>query len=66
MCKCWCKNTSNKTKGNVAQPEPIYPPRARPEHSNAAKAHGSDLKNNFMKMIEAVKEEMKNFCKEIA
>ena len=32
----------------------------RPEHPNADEAEENNLKNNFMKMIEALKEEMKN------
>ena len=31
----------------------------RPEHPNTDEAEENDLKNNFMKMIEALKEDMK-------
>lgn len=46
-------------------PEPRGPTTARPEPPNAEEAEENNLKNNFMKTIEALKEEMKNFLKEI-
>ena len=38
-------------------------PSARPEHPNTDEAEGNDLENNFMKMIEVLKEDFKNFLK---
>ena len=38
---------------------------ARLEHPKADETEENDLKNNLMKMIEAIKEEMKNSLKEI-
>ena len=38
---------------------------AKSQHSNADEAEGNDLKNNFMKVIEALEEEIKNSLKEI-
>ena len=43
----------------MAPPEPSYLTTVRPEHSNTAEAQENDLKNNFMKMIEVLKEKMK-------
>ena len=37
----------------------------RPEHLHTDEADGNDLKNNFMKMIEALKEEIKNSLEEL-
>ena len=37
----------------------------RPEYSNTAEAPEKDLKNNFMKIMEVLKEEMKKVLKEI-
>ena len=37
----------------------------RPEHPNANEAEENDLKNNFMKMIEALKEDMRKSPKEM-
>ena len=36
--------------------ESRYPMTARPEYSNTAEAQENDLKNNFMKMIEILKD----------
>ena len=35
------------------------PTTARPEHANVTETQGNELKNYFMKMIEALKGEMK-------
>lgn len=47
----------------MAPPEPRGPTTARPEHPNAEEAEENNLKNNFI-LIEALKEEIKNFLKE--
>lgn len=49
----------------MASQGPSLPTSVRREHSNAAEAQVSDLSNNFIKMIETLKEELKNFLKEI-
>ena len=49
----------------MAPPEPSGPTIARHEHANTDEAEENDLKNNFMKMIEALKEEMKISLKEM-
>ena len=41
----------------MATPEPSGPTTGRPEHPNPEEAEESDLKNNFIKMIETLKEE---------
>lgn len=43
----------NNIKGNRAPPEHSGYPTARPEQSNRDEAEENDLKNNFVKMIEA-------------
>lgn len=47
----------------MAPPENSYPTSARPDQHNTDEAEGNDLENNFMKMIEALKEDFKNFLK---
>lgn len=37
----------------------------RPKHFNVDKAEDNDLKNSFMEMIKALKEEMKNSLKAV-
>ena len=39
--------------------------KKRPENPNADEAEENDLKNNFMKMIEALKEDMRKSLKEM-
>lgn len=63
MSKCQHKNTINSRKDNILLPEPIYPMTTRPEHSNTAKPQEDELKNSLVKMVEVLKEEVKNFLK---
>ena len=44
----------------MAAPETIVSTPARPEHPNTDESGENNLKNNFMKMTEALKEEKKN------
>lgn len=60
MRKHQCKNIVNNRKCNMAPQKPTNPTTARPEHSNVSEPQENNLKNNFMKMIRAFKEEMKN------
>ena len=46
-------------------PEPSYPTTASPGYSNTAEAQENDLKLNFLKAREALKEEMNKSFKEI-
>lgn len=55
MCRCLCKNAFNNTKSNMAPGEPSGSTTARPEYPNAEEAEENNLKNNFMKMIKALK-----------
>lgn len=59
------KNTFNSIKSNMAPTESSSSTTERPEHPNSDEAEENNLKNNFMKMIEALKEEMKISLKEI-
>lgn len=49
----------------MVPPEPSYFMTVRFEYSSAAEAQEDDLKVNFMRMIEALKEEVKTSLKEI-
>ena len=61
---CQYKNIINSRKGKMAPPEPSYPMTARPERAKMAKAHENYLNsNNFMKIIEILKEKMKKYLK---
>jgi hypothetical protein len=53
------KNTINKTLGNMAPPEPSCSATENPGYPNKIDAQQNDLKSNLMKMIEAVKKDMK-------
>ena len=50
------ENTINNSQDNMAPPELSYPTTASPGYSNIAEAQENDLKTNFMKMIEVLKE----------
>lgn len=65
MHKCQFKNTFNDRKDNMSPPGPSDATSARHEHSNAAETKENDLSNNNMKMIQSLKQEMKNFLKVI-
>lgn len=49
----------------MAFSKPGDPMAAIPEHSNATKLQENNLKNNFMEIIQALKQEVKNPLKEI-
>ena len=57
-----CKNPLNSIKSKPAPPETSGSATARPQQLNADEAENY-LKNNFMKMTEALKEEIKNSLK---
>lgn len=59
------ENTNNNIQGNMSPLEPSHPNTASLKYSNTAKAQEDDLKSNFMVMIEIIKEETKNFLKEM-
>lgn len=65
MPKCQCKKISNSRKGNMVSLEHSYHLTARTDQSNAAKAQENDLKNDFMKMIDVLKDYMNTFFIEI-
>jgi hypothetical protein len=64
MAKRQCKNTVNWSQGNMESSELSYPDTAIPGYPNIAKTQ-DDLKSNLIKMIEAFKEEMNKFSKEV-
>ena len=57
------KNTCNTTKSNTTPVKPKDPTTARLEQPNEAEEN--DLKNNFKRMFETPKEEMRNSLKEM-
>ncbi|EGW02308.1 Putative transposase element L1Md-A101/L1Md-A102/L1Md-A2 [Cricetulus griseus] len=59
------KNTSTNRKMYMTPPESRDSTLARPEHHNADEAEENILKNYFMKMIEALKEDMRQSLKEM-
>lgn len=59
-----CKDTLNSITNNTAPSESSASTTSRPEHPNANEEE-INHKNNFMKMIEALKQEMKNSLKEV-
>ena len=60
-----CQNAINNGQGNMVPTEPSYPRTATPEYSGATGSQENDLKNNFMKMIDVLKEKIKHSLKEI-
>ena len=49
----------------MVTPKSSGPTTGRPEHPNTEEADKNDLKYNFMKMIETLKERMKSSLKEM-
>ncbi|KAL6089413.1 hypothetical protein STEG23_038285, partial [Scotinomys teguina] len=64
MSRHQCKNIGNNTKTYMTPSKPMGSPTARPEHTNAEEAEFI-TKNDLQKVIEALKEEMKNSLKEL-
>ena len=54
------KITCNTIKSSTTQEKSRDPTTARLEHPNTDEAKENDLKNNFRRMFEALKEEMRN------
>ena len=59
------KITCYTTKSNTIPVKPKNPKTARPEQQNMNEPEENDLKNNFRRMFEALKEEIKNSLKEM-
>lgn len=49
----------------MAAPETSDPTSARLEQSSTEEAEGNDLEINFVKVIETLKEEMRNYLEEM-
>jgi hypothetical protein len=64
MSKGQLKNTINNIQSNRT-PEPSYPATAKPRYPNETKAQEGDFKSNLIKMVEAFKENMDDFLKEL-
>ena len=59
------KNTLNNSKSNRATPETSGSIARRHEYPNTDETKENDTEKNFMKMIEVLKEEMKNYLTEM-
>ena len=53
------RSTLNNIKSNRIPPETSGSTTARPEHPNTDEAEENNLKNNFMKMVEEIKDSLK-------
>jgi len=60
MAKGQHKNTINKTRDNMSLPEHSYCIAASLVYHNVAEAQENDLNTNHVKIVEALKKEMKN------
>ena len=54
------KNSSNNRKGNMTSPESRDPKTRRTEHPTPEEIEEIDFKRNYMKIIEDLKQEVKN------
>ena len=59
------RNTHNTTKSNTIPVKPKDPTTARLEQPNIDEAEENDLKNNFKRKFETLKDEMRNSLKEM-
>ncbi|ERE67187.1 GTPase IMAP family member 3-like protein [Cricetulus griseus] len=59
------KNTSNNRKTNMMPPESRDSTPVRPKHTNTDGAEENNLKNNFMQIIETLREEMRKSFREM-
>lgn len=63
MPRCHFKNIINNSQGNMLPPEPSYHATESPEYFKATESQEKDLKPNFIKMIELLKEEINKSLK---
>lgn len=59
------KNKSNNSQGNISTVASSYPMIVGHKYCNIAEAHVKDLKTNYIKMIEVLKEEKNKSLNEI-
>ena len=60
---CQCKNSSNILQNNIVPPEPRGHTRGRLDHPDPEDIEGKDFKYYLMKMMETLKEDVKNSLK---
>ena len=58
------QDTTIRSQGTTTAPEPSYLTTEIPGYTNTAEAHADDLKSNFIKMMQAFKEDINTFFKE--
>ena len=59
------KNTCYTTKSSTTPVKPKDTTTVRPEQPNMNEAEENDLKNDFKRMFETLKEKMRNFLNEM-
>ena len=64
MGRCQCKNSPNNLKGNMSSPE-SRDPEIRIVHPTPEEIEEIDSKVNYMKIIEDLKQEVKNCHKQL-
>ena len=64
MVKGKHKNISNRNQDYLASSESSYPTTANPGYPNKPEKQDSDLKSQFMMMVEHFKKDTKNSLKE--
>jgi DNA anti-recombination protein RmuC len=65
MNKGQCKNTINKSQGNITPSDHSYTTSASSGYPNTTKAYKNDLNSNLTKIAQAFTEEMNKSLKEI-
>ena len=65
MGRCQCKNSSNNLKNNIITPESSEHTTGRLEYPNPEEVEEIDFKHNIMKVIESLKQDVKNSLKEM-
>ena len=60
-----CKDSSNNLKRNIVTPESSEHAKGRLKHSNIDEVKEINFKCNLMKMMEPLKQEVKNSLKEM-
>ena len=65
MGRCQCKNSSNNLKNNIITPESSEHTTGRLEYPNPEEVEEIDFKRNIMKVIESLKQDVKNSLKEM-
>ena len=63
--RCQCKDSFSNLKCNKVAPEPSGHTTGRPDHINPEEDEENNLKYNYLKIIETLKEEKRDSLKEM-